>query len=371
MNAAEKFLKRGFLFRNHFYLFLIPWLISIAYFGWIATDFFSSESKFVLRTQSKIGSSGVLSAILPNSGLTSSAEDAYIVRDYLYSRDALNELQKSIDFRKIFTEANVDIFQRYPLFLQGDNLETLYKLYRRNLSVEIGSSANILTLRIKMPDPISAQQANQVLLQMSEKLVNRMSDKARRDVVANAIEEVRLLEAKVKLQSAALSQYRNQRNLFDPERQSIIQLNAIARLQDELLVAKVQLQQVTATSPLNSQVGSLQLKVKLIEDEITREKSKISGGERSLSSSQADFDRLTLDKGITERQLASAVTALDTARAEAQRKSIYLERLVEPNLSDDAESPQRIKSILSSAILCLLLWGVVMLVRSAILEHQS
>jgi capsular polysaccharide transport system permease protein len=78
-----------------------------------------------------------------------------------------------------------------------------------------------------------------------------------------------------------------------------------------------------------------------------------------------------MDKAITEKQLASAIVSLDNARTEAQKKTIYLERLVEPNLADAPESPQRIRSILASTLLCLLFWGIVMLIRSAVLEHKS
>jgi capsular polysaccharide transport system permease protein len=361
----------SFLWKGHAYLFLIPLLASIIYFGVLAIDFYYSEAKFVLRSSSKTPAQGVLGGLLSSSGLTSSVEDAYIVKDYLYSRDALRELQQTIDLKAIFSQSQMDIFNQYPGIGGKDDFETLYKLYKRHLSVEIGGNASIVTLRLKTPDARASQEANRKLLLVSEQLVNKMSNRARQDLVTTALEDVKQLEHKVRMQASAISDYRNKRNLYDPEKQSVIQLNAVSRLQDELLAAKIQLQQVTTLSPANPQISSLKLRVSILEEEIMRERAKISGTERSLSSSQAEFDRLVMDKAITEKQLASAIVSLDNARTEAQKKTIYLERLVEPNLADAPESPQRIRSILASTLLCLLFWGIVMLIRSAVLEHKS
>lgn len=367
------FLKRLFssLFKGQAYLFFVPLLLSGIYFGALATDFYHSESKFVLRSPSKMPAQGVLGGLLFNSGLVSSVEDAYVVKDYLYSRDALRELQQSVNLKAIFSHSGVDIFNQYPGVWRSDDFETLYKLYKQNLSVEIGSNANIVTLRLKTPDALASQEASRKLLSISEQLVNKMSNRARQDLVTMAFEDVKQLELKVRLQASAISDYRNKRNLFDPEKQSVIQLNAISRLQDELLVAKIQLQQVVALSPINPQISSLRMRVNILEEEIIRERAKISGTERSLSSTQAEYDRLIMDKAITEKQLASAIGSLDNSRAEAQKKAIYLERLVEPNMPDAPESPQRLKSFLASALLSLLFWGIVMLIRSAVLEHKS
>jgi capsular polysaccharide transport system permease protein len=83
------------------------------------------------------------------------------------------------------------------------------------------------------------------------------------------------------------------------------------------------------------------------------------------------FDRLTLEKGFADRQLGSALASLETARSEAQRKQLYLERLVQPNLPDMAVEPRRIRSTLTVLALGLVLWGVLSLVVSSVKEHTD
>jgi capsular polysaccharide transport system permease protein len=74
---------------------------------------------------------------------------------------------------------------------------------------------------------------------------------------------------------------------------------------------------------------------------------------------------------FAERQLATALAALESARNEAQRKQLYLERLVQPNLPDRALEPRRIRSILMVLALGLVLWGVVSLVVASVKEHTD
>ena len=70
-----------------------------------------------------------------------------------------------------------------------------------------------------------------------------------------------------------------------------------------------------------------------------------------------------------DRTLGGALAALDSARSEAARKQLYLERLVQPNLPDMAMEPRRLRSVLTVFVLGLILWGVVSLVVASVREH--
>ena len=58
-----------------------------------------------------------------------------------------------------------------------------------------------------------------------------------------------------------------------------------------------------------------------------------------------------------------------SARSEALRKQLYLERLVQPNLPDKAVEPRRIRSVLMVFVLGLVAWGVISLLVASIREH--
>jgi capsular polysaccharide transport system permease protein len=90
-----------------------------------------------------------------------------------------------------------------------------------------------------------------------------------------------------------------------------------------------------------------------------------------LTSKSANYDRLFLEKSFADRQLASAFAALESARSEAQRKQLYLERLVQPNEPDMALEPRRLRSILIVFALGIIVWGVATLVVASIKEHSE
>ena len=93
------------------------------------------------------------------------------------------------------------------------------------------------------------------------------------------------------------------------------------------------------------------------------------GAVGSLSAKQPAYDRLQLEKGLADRQLAAGLTALETARSEASRKQLYLERLVQPNQPDSATEPRRFRSVVMVFLLGLVTWATVSLVLASVREH--
>jgi capsular polysaccharide transport system permease protein len=95
----------------------------------------------------------------------------------------------------------------------------------------------------------------------------------------------------------------------------------------------------------------------------------VTGEAGSFSARAPEFERLALEKTFAERQLATALAALESARSEAQRKQLYLERLVQPSLPDKAMEPRRIRAVLTVLLLGLVAWGVTTLLVASIREH--
>ena len=95
--------------------------------------------------------------------------------------------------------------------------------------------------------------------------------------------EVAVGEEKVKLAAVALAGFRNNQSVFDPDRQSTMQLQGVARLQDELVATETQLNQIQRVSPSNPQVASLKNRVETLRKTIANETAKVAGGGASLT----------------------------------------------------------------------------------------
>lgn len=349
---------------------IIPTVISILYFGLVASDVFVSESRFVVRSPSRQNQASVMGALLQGTGFSPSQDDTYPVIDFIQSRDALQELNQADYIRKAYGDRG-DFLSRFPRALD-DSFEALWKYYDAHIvMVDFDPTSSIATVQVRAFTTEDAKRINESLLEMSERLINRMNERAAADGVRFAQQQVNEAAVKAKDAAAALATFRNTHTIFDPDRQSALQLQQVTALQTQLFAAQTQLVQLKSIAPENPQVAILKASIATIQKQIDDASGGVSGGKNSLSDKAAGYARLQLDSQFADKQLASAMTSLDNARAEAQRKQLYLERLVQPNQPDIAIEPKRLRGVLTTIVLGFIAWGALSLLVASIREHRD
>lgn len=350
---------------------LIPTLCASVYYGLIASDVYVSESRFVVRSPQRPAQGG-LGALLQGTVFSRSQDDTYSVHDFIRSRDALTELDGKLGVRAAYASPAIDFVNRFPgLEWWNESFEALFRHYLQHVGVDYDTVSSISVLRVRAYTAEDAQRINAMLLDMGERLVNTMNLRSREDLIRVAEAEVRAAEVRARSAALALSSFRSNRSVFDPDRQAALQAQSVVKLQEELLNAKTQADQVRRVSPTNPQLGVLEARVQTLQQALDQENQRLLARDGGLSSKSADFDRLALDKTFADRQLASALAALDTARNEAARKQLYLERLVQPSRPDYAVEPRRFRGVFTVMLVGLVLWGVVSLVVASVREHTD
>ena len=347
-----------------------PTFLSVMYFGLFASDVFTSESRFVVRSPER-QSGNPLGLLLRGAGFARAQDDSYTVQDYALSRDALRVLNERLSLGKAYASESVDMFSRFAGLDPDDSFEALHLYYQKKVTVLTDSTSSISTLSVRAFSAQDAFRANSMLLEQSEALVNRLNERGRQDLVKYATAEVELAESKAKGAALALSSYRNLQGVVDPERQATAQLQQVAKLQDELIATTTQLAQIKTFTPENPQIPSLQKRAQVLQEEINKETSKVTGGQKSLANKAAEYQRLALDSEFAAKQLASAMASLESARNEAQRQQAYLERIAQPSLPDVAQEPRRARSVLATLVLGLVAWGILSMLLAGVREHQD
>jgi len=351
---------------------LVPTLVAIVYYALIASDVYVSESRFVVRSQQpRMQTGGLVGELLQGTGISRSQDDTYSVRDFILSRDALKELDEKLAVRKSYSSTSADRFKRFPGVVGDDSFESLFRYYGKKVGVEYDPASSISILTVHAFSAEDAQKINQLLLEMSERLVNSLNDRSRRDLIRFAEDEVKLAAKKAQDASLALLAFRSEQSVFEPDRQAAIALEGVARLQEELISTQAQLAQLKKISPTNPQIGGLSTRVETLRAAVTSEAAKVTSGAGSLSARAPTFERLTLESEFADKELGIALAERDTARHEAARKQLYLERLVQPNLPDSALEPRRVRSVFTVLLFGLMAWGVVTLVLAGIREHAD
>lgn len=358
--------------RNFVFLLtvVVPTAIAIVYYGLIASGVYISESRFVVRSPQKTPeASGLLSNLLEGTGISKSQDDTYLVHDFILSRDAVKELDAKIGIRKAFASHDVDWFDRFGRTSWSNSFEDFYLYYAKHVGVDYDTSSSITVLQVSAFTAENAQKINEELLEMSERLVNSLNDRSRQDLIQFAERDVALSEQKAQDASLALLAYRSKQAIFEPDKQASIQLEGVAKIQEELITTEAELAQLRKISPGNPQITGLESRAETLRAASRNETSKVTSGSASYSARAPEFERLALQLEFADKQLGVALAALESSRSEAARKQLYLERLVQPNLPDKAMEPRRARSIATVLLFGLLAWGVGSLVLAAIREH--
>jgi capsular polysaccharide transport system permease protein len=309
-DPIEKKTSRSLFSRHALFIctVILPVVFAVFYFGMIASKVYVTESTFVVRNLQQQSPSG-LGSILQSTGLASlsqSQEDLYAVSDFITSRDALKELNDRMNLMDAWSSPKIDLLQQFAPLGLFKNFEHLYLYYQKRVTVEVDSKSNLCTMTVRGFSAEQSKEINEILLQAAERLVNKLNERARQDMVGFAVKEVVAAQDHVK--DAALK--------------------------------------------------------------MTEEVGKVAGNEGLLSAKDAQYQLLLLEREFAKEQLSSANVSLQSARNEAQRQQLYLEVVAKPVLPDTAMEPRRIRSVLVTLIVGLIAWGIFTMLFAGVKEHQ-
>jgi capsular polysaccharide transport system permease protein len=369
---------KSLIFKHVLFSFCValPLLISTLYYGLIANDIYVSESIFVVRAPNKQQSGGGVGSLIAQfasgsgNGFAAAFDDANAVKDFISSRDSLALLENKLEFRKKYSDKKINLLQRFNGFGIYGSFEELFQYYLKRVAVITDHNTSSSKLIVQAFDAQTSLQINSFLLNEAEKLVNNINERARRDLVKFAQNEVQSAEEKAKSAALALSNYRNTHGVVDPQKQVVIHFEQLAKLQEQYIATKGQLTQVSEFAPDSPHSKSLKLKMEVLEEEIKAEKERITGGSDSLASKAAEYERLALELEFADQQLALTMASLESARNQALRQQLYLMTIAQPNLPDEAVLPERIRGIVTTLVLGLVGWGILSMLLAGVREHQ-
>jgi capsular polysaccharide transport system permease protein len=353
------------------YLVVLPTALAALYFGLIAQDVYVSESQFVVRTVQRQTLSGI-GSLLQGTSLGQSSQDVYTVENYLLSRDALRLLEQRYQLKHAFSATGLDLIVRFNPAGWDNSFENLLKYYQRFIvESDLDSTSSILTLTVRAFSAEQAHAINEDLLKLSEDFVNRLNERARSDLVRFATADVDNAEKQERTAVAALAKYRNQQSLYDPDKQSDLQLQQVGALQTELTATRKQLADLASMARDNPQLPLLRNRARTLQGQIGTEMAKVAGGAASLSSKSPDYQAITLDRDFAAQYLQVALDSLEQARENAMSQQLYIERIEEPNKPDIAIEPRRLRDVVATLLLSLIIWGVTALLVTAVREHTT
>jgi capsular polysaccharide transport system permease protein len=347
----------------------LPTALATLYFGFIASDIYVSESRFVVRSAGQPASPNMFGDLLQTVGITRSQDDTFSVHDYILSRDIVAVLAENHELRDVLARPEGDFIRRFPPPWAGNSFEELFKSYKTFIHVNYDTTTGISTLTVEAFRAEDAHDLASAILRYSEELINRMNERARSDSVEVGRREVQENEERVSSVQTALTEYRLRTNILDPEISAGALLELVGELSSELAAAETMLIQTLRASPESPQIPTLRNRIAALETQVDAERRKVIGNSDAMALQLSEYEHLLLEREFATKALASATVSLEAARMEADRKQLYLEEIIMPNNPDYPLYPRRLRVILLVAVSTLMFYGIAWLVSASVREH--
>ncbi len=274
-------------------------------------------------------------------------------------------------FARSFDRPGADFVSRFPNWFTGSSFEGLFKHYDNFVSVGFDTTTGLSTLQVKAYRPEDAQRIALALLGYSEQLVNKLNERMNNDTLSLARNEVARAEGRLEDVQDRLTAYRVQQQMLDPKLTSTGIYDTLKALMAARIVTQTQLTTLMKESPNSPQISAIRTRLASLDSQLAEARSQVTGDADSVAAKVGGYERLTLERELLEKELASATASLETARVDAQRQQLYIERIVEPNLADYPLYPKRFLSFFEVMGTCLVAYGIAWLLVAGVREHAS
>jgi len=373
-----------------------PTFVAALFYLFIASDRFVSEARFAVRNNETqaVDALGMITG-MPSSQVVS---DSYIVADYVASRDMVEELERRLPFREMYSKA--DFFSRVS---STATLEELVDYWQRHVDVYFDSTKNTVVVQVQAFVAQDADRIAREIVEVVRNLVNDLSAQARRDAVQFAASEVARAELRVRGARDEMLKFRLVHNDLDPTMTATSTLSIAAQLEGErskLLsdLASVQAylsEDAPSVQMLKSRITALSGEISRIQGQVsavdtsTLSNSSLRGTSGATNATNATstnatasgakpnglanvvgrYQELTVNQEFAEKAYTAAMASLDHARSDAARTQNYLAIYGQPSVAESAAYPRRWLNIWIVFILSSILWAIGMLGFLTIRDH--
>jgi capsular polysaccharide transport system permease protein len=354
-------------------LVVVPTLLVAGYYYLIASDQFQSETHILVRAaETQKPTSAGLGAVLAAAGGSENAgPEAMSVADYLTSHDVVATLRSKLDLVNRYRRPGVDWFSR----LWGSDQptdEALLKYYLKQTKVEVNGGTGITVIQARAFTPRDAYAIANALLDLGDQRVNSLNRSAYSDAVASQERQLRAAQDNLAKAQSAISAFRASQGDIDPTGTGSAQTQLVTGLTAQLAAARAQMVSVGATISRSApQYVALSRRVAALQAQVDAQQAKLAGGGSTIASQVAGYNELQMRQQFAQRQYETVSAALDRARQQVIDKHLYLVRVVNPNVPEKSQFPQRGRITLTVFFSLLVAYGIGWMLVAGMKEHAA
>lgn len=335
-----------------------------------AHDQYVSHVGFSVRTEEVSSAMEVLGGLTSLSRAGSSDPD--ILYEFIQSQEIVQRIDDELDLKAIWSKPTHD---PYFAFAEGGTIEDLTAYWARMVKLFYDGTAGLMEVRVLAFDPDDAHAIAQEIFRQSSQKINELSAIARADATRYSREELEQAVERLKKARQALTAFRNRHQIVDPQADIAAQSGLVNTLQTQLAGTLIELDLLRETAREGDpRIAPLERKINVIKSRIEEERKKFStsgaGDAEAFSTLLGEYEGLIVDREFAEQAYVSALSAFDTAQAEAQRQSRYLAAYVKPTRAERSTYPQRGNIMTLAALFIFLAWAIGVLLAYAIKDRR-
>jgi capsular polysaccharide transport system permease protein len=347
-----------------------------------------SSVGFSVRTEEN-GSAMELLGGMMALGSGSSSSDTDILYRFIQSQEIVRAVDERLDLRTMWAKGDPEVDPIFAYHPPG-TIEDLHDHWQRMVAVYNDGGTGLLDVEVQAFAPEDARAIAQAIYEESQALVNRLSSIAQEDTTRLAREELDESVERLKEARAALTRFRNETQIVDPQTSLQSQMGLLSQLEQQLAQALIELDLLRqGTSADDPRVTEAQARVDVIEARMEEERAKLGLGRPGGAAPAPDggpglapengtafadlvgqYEGLMVDQEFAQQAYVAALAAYDGALAESRHQSRYLAAHVEPSLAERADLPHRMSMTMLTALFGLLAWVMLTLMGYALRDRR-
>jgi capsular polysaccharide transport system permease protein len=359
-----------------FVLIMLAPLVTVGFYLFkVAQDQYASTTGFIVRQEEGRTATDLLGGLAQFGGVAGGTGDSDILYEFILSQALVARIDNRLDLVGHYAAHHADD----PVFALSPDaaIEDLLAFWQRMVRLSYDQSTGLIELRVLAFSPDMAQGIARNILSESQILVNDLNATARADTIRLADADLVAAVEHLRAAREALTGFRIRTQIVDPESDLQGRMGVLNNLQQQLAEALIEFDLLAENTNNASDARLVQaqnriavIQVRIMEERATFTLQNVGSGQQDYPTLMAEYEGLVVDREFAEESYRAARTALDIARANANRQSRYLAAYIQPTLPQTAEFPRRTIILALIGLFLFMTWATLALVYYSIRDRQ-
>lgn len=344
----------------------LPTLIGGGYYGYWAANQYVTTFEFAVRSPGH-GHSGSL-ADLMGAGGGMVSPDAFVVSDFIESHQAVEDVGRDLDLRKIFSRPVADFWTRLDPKVSPEGLDAYWK---RMVDSHFDMITGNVYVSVRAFTPGDSLKLADAIIKESNGMFNKLNNRAQHDFVKVADDDLKDSEQQLSAARTALVAFQEKLGVLDPKNAAHSTSSMIDGLRQNLGQLTAQYEATRATAPRSPLLAVLRSQIAAIRHQIRRAAhSRSTTAARVMTpADMARYEALETQRQFAQNLYADALKLRQNAYIAAHEQQSYLALFVSPGLPHASLYPDRPKAIAIIVLTAAAVWFLSVMIGYAIRDH--